>query len=192
MAAEPLTIQGEHGAYPVVIQPGALTDALPAFVHDRGFSRAAVITNTTLAPLYGEALAARLPGGFLVTVPDGEAVQKPGHAATHVHAASRGRRGSVNADRRAGRRRDRGYGGLRGGNVHARRGARPGPDQPAGDGRFEHRRQGRRRSAAGQKSGRARSKIRWPFSRIPRSLSTLPDCRVSLRAGGDRQSGADR
>ncbi len=76
MAAEPLTIQGEHGAYPVVIQPGALADALPAWVRDRGFSRAAVITNTTLAPLYGEALAARLPGEFLVTVPDGEAHKK--------------------------------------------------------------------------------------------------------------------
>jgi 3-dehydroquinate synthase len=72
MAAEPLTIQGGVGAYPVVIKPGALTDALPAFVADHGFPRVAVITNTTLAPLYGEALAARLPGGFLITVPDGE------------------------------------------------------------------------------------------------------------------------
>jgi 3-dehydroquinate synthase len=72
MAAEPLTIQGAAGAYPVVIKPGALADALPAFVAERGFARVAVITNTTLAPLYGEALTAGLPGGFLVTVPDGE------------------------------------------------------------------------------------------------------------------------
>jgi shikimate kinase/3-dehydroquinate synthase len=72
MAAEPLTIHGAAGAYAVVIQAGALNDALPAFVAEHGFSRVAVITNTTLAPLYGEALAARLPGGFLVTVPDGE------------------------------------------------------------------------------------------------------------------------
>jgi 3-dehydroquinate synthase len=72
MAAEPLTIDGAAGAYPVVIRAGALTDALPASVAEHGFSRVAVITNTTLAPLYGEALAARLPGGFLVTVPDGE------------------------------------------------------------------------------------------------------------------------
>jgi 3-dehydroquinate synthase len=72
MAAEPLTIQGAAGAYPVVVRAGALAEALPAFVAERGFSRVAVITNTTLAPLYGEALAARLPGGFLVTVSDGE------------------------------------------------------------------------------------------------------------------------
>jgi 3-dehydroquinate synthase len=72
MAAESLTIQGAGDAYSVVVRPGALADGLPAFVAERGFARVAVITNTTLAPLYGEALAARLPGGFLVTVPDGE------------------------------------------------------------------------------------------------------------------------
>jgi len=68
-----LTIQGADGAYPVVIRRGALTDALPAFVRERRFSRIAVITNSTLAPLYGEALVSRLPDAFLVTVPDGEA-----------------------------------------------------------------------------------------------------------------------
>jgi 3-dehydroquinate synthase len=67
-----LTIQGADGAYPVVIRPGALADALPAFV-ERRFSRIAVISNTTVGPLYGEALAARLPDAFLLTVPDGEA-----------------------------------------------------------------------------------------------------------------------
>ena len=68
-----LTIRGADGAYPVVIRPGALRDALPSFVRERRFSRAAVITNGTLAPLYGEALVDRLPAAFLVTVPDGEA-----------------------------------------------------------------------------------------------------------------------
>jgi 3-dehydroquinate synthase len=67
-----LTIQGADGAYRVIIQPGALTDALPTFVKQYGFARVAVITNTTLAPLYGAALVERLPGGFLITVPDGE------------------------------------------------------------------------------------------------------------------------
>ena len=38
----------------------------------RGAKRAAVITNETIAPLYGAALAARLPGGFVVAIPDGE------------------------------------------------------------------------------------------------------------------------
>ncbi len=59
-------------SYPIFIQPGALVETLPRFVKERGFKSAAVITNTTLAPLYGTSLAARLPGGFLVTVPDGE------------------------------------------------------------------------------------------------------------------------
>ncbi|MCZ7541955.1 MAG: 3-dehydroquinate synthase [Anaerolineae bacterium] len=71
--APALTIRGADGAYPVVIRPGALTDALPAFVQERRFSRIAVISNTTVGPLYGEALTARLPDAFLVTVPDGEA-----------------------------------------------------------------------------------------------------------------------
>ncbi len=35
--------------------------------------RCAVVTNTTLAPLYGEALAKRLPDAALVVMPDGEA-----------------------------------------------------------------------------------------------------------------------
>lgn len=71
--APTLTIRGADGAYPVVIRPGALTGALPAFVGERRFSRVAVITNDTLTPLYGEALATRLPEAFLVAVPDGEA-----------------------------------------------------------------------------------------------------------------------
>jgi 3-dehydroquinate synthase len=66
-----LTVQGADGAYPVTIQPGALHDALPEFVRARGFSRVAVITNTTVGPLYG-AIADRLPGSFVITVPDGE------------------------------------------------------------------------------------------------------------------------
>ncbi|MBI5961520.1 MAG: 3-dehydroquinate synthase [Chloroflexi bacterium] len=72
MAAE-LTVQGADFTYPVIIRSGVLAESLPEFVQQRKFSRAIVITNETLAPLYGEALAARLPGGRLVTVPDGEA-----------------------------------------------------------------------------------------------------------------------
>ena len=73
MAAEPLTIQGANGAYSIVIRPGALEEALSAFVSERSFSRIAMITNDTLAPLYGQALVDRLPDAFLVSVPDGEA-----------------------------------------------------------------------------------------------------------------------
>jgi 3-dehydroquinate synthase len=72
MAAGALTIQGAEGAYPVVIRPGALEETLPDLARERGFRRAAVITNDTLATLYGEALVARLDGAFLVAVPDGE------------------------------------------------------------------------------------------------------------------------
>ncbi len=71
-AAPPLTIQGEAGTYPIVIRAGALTSDLPEFVSARTFSRAVVVTNDTLAPLYGEALAASLPRGALCVVPDGE------------------------------------------------------------------------------------------------------------------------
>lgn len=67
-----LIVRGAEGVYPVIVAPGALAEALPAFVAARGFTRVAVVTNTTLAPLYGAALAARLPGGTLITVPDGE------------------------------------------------------------------------------------------------------------------------
>ncbi|MBN1564792.1 MAG: 3-dehydroquinate synthase [Anaerolineae bacterium] len=67
-----ITIQGAEFAYPVVIQPGALTNVLPDFVRARGFKRCAVISNTTVGPLYGESLVAQLPGAFLITVPDGE------------------------------------------------------------------------------------------------------------------------
>ncbi len=67
-----LTVHGAEGAYAVIVAPGALGEALPAFVAARGFTRVAVVTNTTLAPLYGAELAGRLPGGHLITVPDGE------------------------------------------------------------------------------------------------------------------------
>lgn len=75
-----LTIRGATHTYPVMIEPGALMTAgntegiagLPEFVTGGHFSRAIVITNTTLAPLYGQALADRLPNSALITVPDGE------------------------------------------------------------------------------------------------------------------------
>lgn len=72
-AAYGLTVQGAGGAeYPIVIAPGALADELPQFIRQHGFTRVAVITNDTVAPLYGHQLAERLPGAFLISVPDGE------------------------------------------------------------------------------------------------------------------------
>lgn len=72
MAAAHLTVRGAAHTYAVHVEPGALSERLPRFVAAGGFSRAIVITNDTLAPLYGAALAERLPGGALLTVPDGE------------------------------------------------------------------------------------------------------------------------
>ncbi len=70
--AATLTVQGADGTYPMIVQPGALVDGLPQFAVERGFTRTVVVTNTTLAPLYGDALAGRLPGGHLIVLPDGE------------------------------------------------------------------------------------------------------------------------
>ena len=67
-----LTVHSDQGGYTVTIGAGLLERALPDFVATRSFSRVAVITNDTLAPLYGEALTERLPRAFLVTVADGE------------------------------------------------------------------------------------------------------------------------
>jgi shikimate kinase/3-dehydroquinate synthase len=73
-AAYGLTVIGANGVeYPVVIAPGALADELPQFVRQRGFNRVALISNDTVAPLYAQQLIERLPGAFLLTVPDGEA-----------------------------------------------------------------------------------------------------------------------
>jgi 3-dehydroquinate synthase len=60
------------GSYPILIQRGLLatiTTRAAEFSLDR---RVGVIANTTLAPLYGEALCAALPNASLITMPDGE------------------------------------------------------------------------------------------------------------------------
>ena len=58
--------------YPVFIGAGVLETALPESVAEKGFSSVAVISNDRVGPLYGAVLAERLPGGYLITVPDGE------------------------------------------------------------------------------------------------------------------------
>ncbi len=56
--------------YDIVIESDLLATFDPeAYGLDR---RCAVITNTTVAPLYGEALVKRLPDAALITIPDGE------------------------------------------------------------------------------------------------------------------------
>lgn len=73
MEIRTLTVEGACGAsYPVVIGEGLLAGALPRFVDQGRYSGVAIITNDTVGPLYGEALAARLPGSALIVLPDGE------------------------------------------------------------------------------------------------------------------------
>lgn len=70
--ADRILVTAPDSQYHIVIEAGLLrqTERLAA---EFGLgARSAVVTNTTLAPLYGEALAAALPNAVLVTMPDGE------------------------------------------------------------------------------------------------------------------------
>jgi 3-dehydroquinate synthase len=72
--AEPerLHVTAPEGDYDIFIEPG-LIERIPARVTGIGLGeRIIVATNTTLAPLYGERLAATLPNAAVVTMPDGE------------------------------------------------------------------------------------------------------------------------
>lgn len=60
-----IQVDAPGGGYPILIENGLLRRIVP----DEG--RRVVITNTTLAPLYGETLAQRL-GAACLTMPDGE------------------------------------------------------------------------------------------------------------------------
>ncbi len=65
--AQRIPVRTPTGDYAITIQRGLLAS------FDAGdYAGCAVVTNTTLAPLYGEALASRLPDAALITMPDGE------------------------------------------------------------------------------------------------------------------------
>ncbi len=67
-----IIVKSPEGEYPILIENGllaALGDRTADFALDR---RAAVVTNTTLAPLYGDALVSALPNAHLITIGDGE------------------------------------------------------------------------------------------------------------------------
>ncbi|HEX2908111.1 MAG TPA: hypothetical protein VHO69_14675, partial [Phototrophicaceae bacterium] len=76
MAANRIRVAAPGGDYDILIEPGILQ----RLKNDRGAALGAavtgnkivVVTNTTIAPLYGEALVAALPDAALVTMPDGE------------------------------------------------------------------------------------------------------------------------
>ena len=63
--AHRIAVKTPTNDYMITIQRGRLAKAIAA-------ERCAVVTNTTLAPLYGEALVRRLPDMALVIMPDGE------------------------------------------------------------------------------------------------------------------------
>lgn len=68
MEKHAIRVTAPGGDYTIHIQSGLLQQVsalLPA-------GRVAIVTNTTLAPLYGAVLAASLPDSVLLTVPDGE------------------------------------------------------------------------------------------------------------------------
>lgn len=65
-----IQVDAPGGGYPIAITPGALKSFDPEAL---GLNRrCAIVTNTTVAPLYGEALCARLPDAALIPVFDGE------------------------------------------------------------------------------------------------------------------------
>ena len=67
--AERIRVDAPGGAYDIVIERGLLGDVADHI----GAGRVIVASNTTVGPLYAEALAGRLPDAALVTMPDGEA-----------------------------------------------------------------------------------------------------------------------
>lgn len=72
--AGPIRVAAPGGeSYDIVIAPGLLHDTAQLVTAFGLGKRVAVITNDTLAPLHGEALAAALPNATLITMPDGEA-----------------------------------------------------------------------------------------------------------------------
>lgn len=67
-----ISVKTPEGAYEIVIRPGLLAE-LPDRAAEFGLGGTVlVITNSTLAPLYGRALVDALPNGRLLVMPDGE------------------------------------------------------------------------------------------------------------------------
>src|SRR5690606_2389750 len=68
--AQRIRVESPTSAYDIIIESALLRTFEPAaYGLDR---RTAVITNSTVARLYGEALVARLPDAVLITMPEGE------------------------------------------------------------------------------------------------------------------------
>jgi 3-dehydroquinate synthase len=70
--AERISVTAPDSRYDISIERGLLKQAERLGVEFGLGARVAVVTNTTLAPIYGEALVEALPNAALVTIPDGE------------------------------------------------------------------------------------------------------------------------
>jgi len=67
-AHQPIAVTAPDGVYRIYIEFG-IRDRIAEFVGGR---RAVIISNTTVAPLYGDAMRDLLPDSTLITMPDGE------------------------------------------------------------------------------------------------------------------------
>lgn len=75
--AEVINLEIGRGGYGIVIEPGLL-EHLSKNVQNYGLrGKVAVVTSETVAPLYGESVAAALPQATLITMPDGEHHKTP-------------------------------------------------------------------------------------------------------------------
>src|SRR5258708_28826569 len=67
-----ILVKAPDSQYPIIIGDGVLK-SLPALFADRKLKgKVAIVTNETLAPLYGKPLSDALGNATLITVPDGE------------------------------------------------------------------------------------------------------------------------
>jgi shikimate kinase/3-dehydroquinate synthase len=71
VAKEQLSVKGAEARYPAYVGAGLLESTLPEFVAAQNPGSVAVVSDETVAGLYGEALAGRL-GGALIVLPVGE------------------------------------------------------------------------------------------------------------------------
>ncbi len=68
--ADRIDVKTLDGSYPIIIARGLLSHINPAALGLNG--QVAIVSNTTVAPIYGEPLASALPNPSLITIPDGE------------------------------------------------------------------------------------------------------------------------
>ncbi|MFN8529447.1 MAG: 3-dehydroquinate synthase [Anaerolineae bacterium] len=73
MANFHINVTSPEGMYPIQIGDDLLAQVSEHAARFGLGGRAAVVTNTTLAPLYGEKLVQLLPNAVLIAIPDGEA-----------------------------------------------------------------------------------------------------------------------